>query len=227
MIPASFTSGKSSTQIKVQFLSSSNDWNEFTYSMYTLLSRNQALNANAQTVTGYVNHDLAMTLSGSDPDGNSLSYYVSTLPAVGTLYQYSGGVRGSAISVSNTLVSDAGGRVVFAPGLNGVGAPYAMFSFTANNGFSGSTPAQMTVNINLPLAPQLTDCFWTTGLNGGGSFALNFGGSSNATYSVWSSTNLMQWQSMGTSVESGPGRYEFLDVTATNWPERFYRISAP
>ena len=116
MIPASFTSGKSSTQIKVQFLSSSNDWNEFTYSIYTLLPRNQTLQANAQTVSGYVNHDLAMTLSGSDPDGNPLSYYVSSLPAAGTLYQYSGGLRGSVINASNTLVSDAGGRVIFAPG---------------------------------------------------------------------------------------------------------------
>jgi hypothetical protein len=66
-----------------------------------------------------------------------------------------------------------------------------------------------------------------TDTNGGMWFALNFGGSSNATYSVWSSTNLAQWQFLGTSVEASPGQYEFLDMTATNWPERFYRISAP
>jgi hypothetical protein len=59
------------------------------------------------------------------------------------------------------------------------------------------------------------------------SFALNFGGSSNATYSVWSSTNLTQWQFMGTSAGPSPDRHEFLDLTATNWPVRFYRISAP
>jgi hypothetical protein len=56
---------------------------------------------------------------------------------------------------------------------------------------------------------------------------LNFGGSANATYSVWSSTNLTQWQLLGTSAEFSPGYYEFFDLTATNWPERFYRISAP
>jgi hypothetical protein len=178
-------------------------------------------------VPGYVNHDLPITLSGWDPDGNPLSYYVSSLPAAGTLYQYSGGVRGSLINVANTLVSDAGGKVIFAPGLNGAGNPYAAFNFTANNGFSGSTPAQVTANINLPLAPQLTNYFWMTGTNGSSSFVLNFGGSSNATYSVWSSTNLTQWQLMGTSAEPSPGQYEFFDMTATNWPERFYRISAP
>ena len=227
MIPASFTSGKSSTRIEVQFLSSSNDWNEFNYSLYTLLPRSQTVQADAQSVASYANHDLAMTLSGSDPDGNPLNYYVSSLPAAGTLYQYSAGVRGSEISVANTLVSDAGGRVIFAPGLNGTGNPYAAFNFTANNAFSESIPAQVTVNINLPLAPQLTKYFWMTGTNGSSSFALNFGGSSNATYSVWSSTNLTQWQFLGTSAESSPGQYEFFDMTATSWSERFYRISAP
>ena len=36
MIPASYTSGKSSLPIKVQFVSSALDWNEFNYSLYTL-----------------------------------------------------------------------------------------------------------------------------------------------------------------------------------------------
>jgi Protein of unknown function (DUF2961) len=227
MIPASFTSGKSAVQIKVQFVSSSNDWNEFSYSLYTLLPRNQTLQANAQTVAGYVNHDVVMTFSGSDPDGNPLRYYTGSLPAAGTLYQYSGGARGSAINTANTLVSDAGGRVIFVPGLNGTGNPYATFNFTANNGLIGSVPAHVSLNINLPLAPQLTNGSWMTNTNGGGSFMLNFGGSSNATYSVWSSTNLLQWEYLGTPVEGSPGQYEFFDPAASNQPERFYRIGAP
>ena len=36
MIPASYTSGKNSIEIKVQFLSSNLDWNEFNYRLYTL-----------------------------------------------------------------------------------------------------------------------------------------------------------------------------------------------
>lgn len=227
MIPASFTSGKSSAQIKVQFLSSSNDWNEFTYWIYSVLPRNQALQANAQSVSGYVNHDLAVALSGSDPDGNPLNYQISSLPSAGTLYQYSGGTRGTMINAANSAVSDLGGRVIFAPGLNGTGAPYATFHFTANTGINGSSPAPVTVNVNLPQPPQVTNDYWMTDTNGNKSFALNFAGSPNATYSVWSSTNLTQWQFLGTSTESSPGHYEFSDATATNWPERFYHISAP
>ncbi len=227
MIPASFTSGKSSTRIKVQFLSSSNDWNEFSYSFYSVLPRNQTVQANAQTAAGYVNHDLAMTLSGSDPDGNTLSYHVSSLPTAGTLYQYSNGARGGALNSANAQVIDPGGRVIFAPGTNGTGNPYATFDFTANNGLIGSVPAQVTLNINLPLAPRLTNGSWMTNTNGSRSFVLNFGGSSSATYSVWSSTNLMQWQYLGTPIEDSPGQYEFFDFAAGNQPERFYRITAP
>jgi hypothetical protein len=226
MIPASFTAGKSSTRIKVQFLSSSNDWNEFTYYFYTVLPGNQMLQANAQTAAGFVNHDLAVTLSGTDPTGNPLGYFIGALPTVGTLYQYANGARAGAIA-ANTPVSDAGGRVIFAPAANATGSPYASFNFTANDGLSGSVPAQVTVNINLPLAPRLADGSWVTNTNGSRSFALNFNGSSNATYSVWGSTNLAQWQRLGTSPEGVPGQYEFIDAMSTNTPMRFYRVSAP
>ena len=37
-IPASFTSGKSSITIKIQFVSSANDWNEFVYHAYSHLN---------------------------------------------------------------------------------------------------------------------------------------------------------------------------------------------
>jgi hypothetical protein len=37
-IPASFTSGKSSITIKIQFVSSANDWNEFVYDAYSHLN---------------------------------------------------------------------------------------------------------------------------------------------------------------------------------------------
>jgi hypothetical protein len=36
MIPAKYTRGRKTIQIKIQFLSSSDDWNEFKYSLYTL-----------------------------------------------------------------------------------------------------------------------------------------------------------------------------------------------
>ena len=37
-IPASFTFGKSSITIKIQFISSANDWNEFVYDAFSHLN---------------------------------------------------------------------------------------------------------------------------------------------------------------------------------------------
>jgi hypothetical protein len=94
----------------------------------------------------------------------------------------------------------------------------------AADAFYNSDIAQMTVNIAIPSAPQLANPSWNSG---GGSFDLNFSGSSNATYSVWASTNLMDWTWIGTASEGNPGQYLFMDTSGNNLPQRFYRIAAP
>jgi len=179
--------------------------------------------ASALTVNGYVNHDVAVHLSGTDPGGDPLNFRVTSLPAVGTLYQSPGGTRGAVITVPDTAVSDGGEGILFAPGTNAVGEPYATFDYVANNGSSDSATAQVTVNVSLPTAAQVT----TTAMNAGsGTISLSFTGSTNATYSVQASTNLVSWDVIGTGTELTPGLYLFLD-TATNWPSRFYRLRAP
>jgi alpha-tubulin suppressor-like RCC1 family protein len=191
---------------------------------FSLAIGNQAPIASNITVSGYVNHDLILPLSGSDPDGNSLNFYIATLPTAGALYQYSGGSRGSLINQPNTLVTDPAGQVVFAPANGAAGSPYANFNFTAADQFYGSASAQATINIVLPVMPQFGNLSWNSNNTG---FTLNFTGSSNATYSVWSSTNLFNWIDIGTATEGSPGLYQFIDATATNLPQQFYRVSAP
>ena len=75
-----------------------------------------ALVALAQSVAGYVNHDLIISLQGTDPDNDALVYRIASTPVPGTLYQFTGGGRGGVIAASNTVVSDALGRIVLAPG---------------------------------------------------------------------------------------------------------------
>ena len=41
------------------------------------------------------------------------------------------------------------------------------------------------------------------------------------------STNLLNWVNIGIATETQPGQYEFNDVAVTNWPQRFYRLTAP
>jgi alpha-tubulin suppressor-like RCC1 family protein len=180
--------------------------------------------ANNVTASGYINHDLALALSGGDPDGNPLSFYVTSLPSAGALYQYSGGSRGSPITSPGTLVTDPSGQLIFAPANGGTGSPYANFSFMTSDQFYNSAMAQAAINIGLPAVPQFNNDFWNSS---GDNFTLSFLGSSNATYSVWSSTNLFNWIDLGTAIETQPGTYQFIDSSVTNSPQRFYRLSAP
>ena len=96
----------------------------------------------------------------------------------------------------------------------------------ADDGLFGSTTAQMTIAIGQPASPQITSAAWNLGTPGAESFDLNFSGTSNATYSVWAATNLVDWVRLGPAIESSPGQYEFTDAAATNWPQRFYRVSS-
>jgi hypothetical protein len=188
---------------------------------------NEAPVAGNITVSGYINHDSAFALSGNDPDGNPLNFYVTSLPSAGQLYQYSAGSRGAQITAPNTLVTDPGGQLIFAPANGTIGSPYASFNFIAEDQFYGSAAAQALINIDLPAAPQFGNTGWNSGNGTNAEFVLNFTGSSNATYSVWSSTNLFNWVNLGTADEVMPGLYNFIDTSATNSPQQFYRLSAP
>lgn len=181
--------------------------------------------ANAQAASGFVNHDLAIGLSGTSPDGQPLNYRIASLPPVGTLYQFANGGRGGGINSPNTPVSDSSGQIFFAPSTNGIGNPYAAFAFIANDGLNDSSPASVTVNIGLPVMPQLANATSSGGM--GGTFGLTFNGSSNATYRIWASTNLLEWDELGTATETPPGLYQFTDPAASNWAARFYRVGAP
>ena len=64
-------------------------------------------------------------------------------------------------------------------------------------------------------------------VGGGNQFGLGFSATTNALFSVWSSTNLVNWQWEGAAVEMSPGQYQFFDAGSTNAPCKFYRISAP
>lgn len=191
---------------------------------FVLAIGNQLPQVSGATFTGYINHDLAFALPGVDPDGNPLSYRVLSLPANGSLYQSAGGARGAPISTTNTQVSDPAGQLIFAAVTNGTGNPYANLSFIAGDGFYNSGAAPVTFNITTPSVPQFGSA---AGNFGGGNYGLNFFGSSNATYSVWASTNLSAWDRLGPATESAPGQYQYLDATTTNYPQRFYRASAP
>jgi alpha-tubulin suppressor-like RCC1 family protein len=176
-----------------------------------------------QTVIGAANSDLVITPSGSDANGDVLNFRIASVPSVGALYQYTAGGPGAAITTPNTPATDSFGRVIFAPQTGASGWPYTAFNFIANDGDADSLPAATTVNIVVaPVLQPTTVNAWSNGV-----FSLSFSSDPNASYSVWLSTNLVNWSVLGAANQTGLGLFHFTDNSATNASTRFYRVSCP
>jgi hypothetical protein len=179
--------------------------------------------AYSQTNVGLVAQDLALTLTASDPNYDTLIYRVTSLPPAGTLYQWTSNGRGPAITTPNTVVDDSQGRIRYAPGSDSEGWPYSSFSFIASDEETDSPLALVTVNlIPAPVIEIKSLAFATNG-----EFSFHFHGVTNASYRIWASTNLTTWSVLGSAVQTLPGELGFTDTTSTNWPWRFYRVTVP
>jgi WD40 repeat protein len=64
-----------------------------------------------------------------------------------------------------------------------------------------------------------------------GSFQFSFTSTPGALFSVLASTNpalpLNSWTEIGSAPEISPGRFQFIDPQASNFPQRLYRVSSP
>ena len=57
-----------------------------------------------------------------------------------------------------------------------------------------------------------------------GAFQFGFTNNTGLNSSVYASTNLVDWQSIGTGTQLSAGFYRYTDQTATNYPRRFYKL---
>ncbi|MFC5313771.1 Ig-like domain-containing protein [Azospirillum rugosum] len=118
---------------------------------------NDAPLAVAQTVAAVEDVERTITLSGTDVDGDALTYRVNR-PAAGTLFQVNAdGSRGAAITADGTVVTDGAHRVIYVSAVDGNGAGHGTFTFTVSDASVASAPATVTVNV-APVndAPALT-----------------------------------------------------------------------
>ena len=60
-----------------------------------------------------------------------------------------------------------------------------------------------------------------------GTFQFAYSNSGIQTFSVFASTNLVDWNSIGTATQTSPGWFQFTDLDATNIPHRFYQLRSP
>jgi hypothetical protein len=59
-----------------------------------------------------------------------------------------------------------------------------------------------------------------------GNFGFFFNGAPGITFNVLASTNLSDWTVLNQATEISRGWFQFEDLSATNYPMRFYRITA-
>jgi len=100
---------------------------------FTTEAVNQTPTANAQSATTDEENSITITLTGSDPDGNALTYAIAQQPSNGT--------------VSDPVVnSDGTVTVVYTPNTNFNGAD--SFTFTVNDGTVDSAAAAVDITVN-------------------------------------------------------------------------------
>ena len=173
-------------------------------------------------VSGGVNTAFPISLTAFDPNGDLLSFRITSLPTNGVLYQYQPGGPGLPITLPGTLVTDAS-RVIFVPSPDTSGNPFDSFSFSAIDRELEGVSAPCTVAI-LP-RPVIQAAGFTNGISAG--FALSFVGVTNTRYTIWGSSGLGPWSFLGSATQVSPGQFSFTDYTFTNSPVRFYRLRSP
>ena len=92
---------------------------------------------------------------------------------------------------------------------------------SVHGAFAIAAGDQHSVAIALPLSPILLSIAAPTN----GHIRLLFSSLSNLTYAIQSSTNLINWEMLGTATDSGNGQYQFEDTNTANFKRRFYRTA--
>jgi uncharacterized repeat protein (TIGR01451 family) len=106
--------------------------------------------ADDQEVTTPENTAKTITLTGSDPEDDELTYTITDPPANGTLYQVNNdanGTRGAEITNPGTDVTNTDNKVLFVPDPDESGDDYATFNFKVNDGTADSADATVTINV--------------------------------------------------------------------------------
>jgi alpha-tubulin suppressor-like RCC1 family protein len=159
-----------------------------------------------------------------DANNDPVQLHVKSPPSSGSLYQYASGARGLPIVASGTPVTDPLRRVIYSPPPNSRNDVYGAFGYSASDGELDSITSYATMQIFLPTAPQLS-VFRSKPTSG--DFELNFTGEVGATYRVWVSTNLTQWEVLDFAAPTSNGWFQIIDPNAATWPQRFYRAGSP
>jgi len=91
--------------------------------------------------------------------------------------------------------------------------------------FAGA--AQVIAALNCDGASRVAAKIRSLKRQANGRLQLQIEGAANQVYFIEASTNLVDWQAIGTTTLSADGTFEFQDAEAVNHPRRFYRLVSP
>ena len=91
----------------------------------------------------------------------------------------------------------------------------------------GGNPLLRVYHNNTALSSTFTPRISSLKPLANGDHQLSFRGEIGFGYSVWASTNLVQWTALGAPNEGSPTTYQFSDRQTANVRHRFYRLSKP
>ena len=146
-----------------------------------------------------------MTNNASDPDlpAQTLNWTLVNSPA------------GAAINITNGLIT-------WRPAISQSPATNILTVVVADNGTPGMSVTQsFTVTVLRPAEPQVL----TSGLSNG-SFNVIVSGDAGPDYTIETATNLLPavlWTPVFTNLSASPP-FLWSDITASNQPQRFYRV---
>ena len=116
------------------------------------------------------------------------------------------------------------------------GALWLIWSINYYGQGTGQGYAIDNLSFSASVAPITVPTLEVLGYSGGASgtgFKLGFSDSpgASAQFTVWGTTNVAlpfnKWVNVGHPVEVTAGNYQFADLTATNKPAQFYRVTSP
>jgi hypothetical protein len=130
------------------------------------------------------------------------------------------------VSTNFGAATEPPGFISATTGTNG----YAIDRFNMRQNTAASVPAAMQWDelrvgttwaaVTPPLIPTLASVKRLTN----GAIQFSYTNGSALSYSVYASTNLINWASIGSATLISPGIYQFNDTSATNYSRRFYQL---
>jgi hypothetical protein len=128
---------------------------------------------------------------------------------------------------NSAALPDETNNTLTLPSVDTTNAGNYFVTVTASGGSTTSSVVTLTVSAHQTVLPDPTPIISGVFANPDGSFTLNLAGAPGSTYILETTTNLFSaevWQPVATNLLDNSGVWQFNDMAATNFAQRFYRL---